>query len=39
MKTYDDLAGDGGSNVLEQVLSQRERNCENDSIQSNTKFP
>ena len=25
MKTYDDLAGDGGSNVLEQVLSQREK--------------
>jgi len=25
MKTYDDLAGDGGSNVIEQVVSQRER--------------
>lgn len=25
MKTYDDLAGDGGSNVIEQVVSQREK--------------
>ena len=25
MKTYDDLAGDGGSNVIEQVISQREK--------------
>ena len=25
MKTYDDLAGDGGSNVIEQVTSQREK--------------
>ncbi len=25
MKTYDDLAGDGGSNVIEQVMSQREK--------------
>ena len=25
MKTYDDLPGDGGSNVMEQVISQREK--------------
>jgi ATP-binding protein involved in chromosome partitioning len=25
MKTYNDLAGDGGSNVIEQVVSQREK--------------
>ena len=30
MKTYDDLAGDGGSNVIEQVVSQSEKNCAND---------
>ena len=25
MKTYDDLAGDGGSNIIEQVVSQRDK--------------
>ena len=25
MKTYEDLAGDGGSNIIEQVVSQREK--------------
>ena len=25
MKTYDDLAGDGGSNIIDQVVSIREK--------------